>query len=172
MEPLQQIDAVQQQVDEQFSTLTENQLNWKPEQSKWSIGQCLHHLITSNKTYFPSFDKLLKHEYRLSFFQQLNPFKKSFGPMMVKTLGPVPVKKFTTPKIFEPSSSALPATIVQDFRDHQKQFRNYIRQLLQLDTKHLVIASPVTGWITYSLADCIRILTGHEQRHINQAVNV
>jgi hypothetical protein len=172
MEPLQQIDAVQEQVDEQFSALSSEQLNWKPEPGKWSIAQCLDHIITSNKTYFPAFNKLLRHEYRLSFFQQLNPFKKSLGPMMVRNLGPQVTKKFTTPTVFQPSSSTLPASIVGDFRTHQQELRKYIHQLLQLDTKNLVMASPVTGMITYTLADAIRILTGHEQRHVNQAKQI
>ena len=172
MEPLQQIDAVQEQVDKQFSALSPEQLNWKPEPGKWSIAQCLDHIITSNKTYFPAFYKLLRHEYRLSFFQQLNPFKKMLGPMMVRNLGPQVTKKFSAPTIFQPSSSNLPASIITDFRTHQEELRKYIRQLLQLDTKNLVMASPVTGMITYTLADAIRIVTGHEQRHINQAEQI
>ena len=172
MEPLQQIDAVQEQVDKQFSTLSSEQLNWKPEPGKWSIAQCLDHIITSNKTYFPAFNKLLRHEYQLSIFQQLNPFKKKLGPMMVRNLGPLVTKKFTAPTIFQPSSSTLPASIVADFRTHQEELRKYIRQLQQLDTKNLVMASPVTGMITYTLADAIRILSGHEQRHVNQAEQI
>lgn len=172
MELLQQLDAIQEQVNRNFSSLTDEQLNWKPEQGKWSIAQCLDHLIVSNKTYFPSFEKFRKKEYRLPFFQRLNPFKRSFGPMMVKSLGPNLVKKFHAPSIFEPSYSQIPSTIVRDFSDHQQTLKKYMEQMLMLDTKQLVMTSPVTSMVSYSLGDALRILTGHEQRHLNQAMNV
>lgn len=172
MELIQQLDDIQDQVNRNFSSLSGEQLNWKPGPDNWSIGQCLDHLIVSNKTYFPSFEKFLRNEYRLPLFQRLNPFKKALGSMMIKTLGPNAVKKFHTPPIFEPSQSSITPTIFNDFSDHQRILKKYMEQLLQLNTKQLFMTSPVTPMISYSLDDALRILTGHEQRHVNQAINV
>jgi hypothetical protein len=172
MTPIEQLESINMQVRENFSSLSDGQLNWKSEPAKWSIGQCLDHLIISNKTYFPSFEKLIYHRYKLSFLQKLNPFKKMLGPMMIRSLGPQQKKNFKSPTIFEPSASQISFTIVDDFLRHQEELKTYFRKLLQLDTKNLVLASPVSGLITYTLADCMQLIPAHEQRHTDQANKV
>src|SRR6187549_957351 len=104
---IDQISKISHEATEKFSGLSESQLNWKPEPAKWSIAQCLDHLIVSNKTYYPSFEKLISHSYRLSFLQKLNPFKKMLGPIMVRTMGKGSKRAFKAPKIFEPASSNI-----------------------------------------------------------------
>ena len=168
----QKIDSITMQVNQHFATLTHSQLNWKPTPSQWSIAQCLDHIIVSNTTYFPIFDQLLQGQYKLSLFQRLNPFKKSFGPMMVRTLGPGIPKKFISPKIFEPSASDIHPGIVNDFIQHQEKLKNYFKQLSAMNGTTTVIASPVSSMITYSLDDALQIIAGHEQRHVNQALHI
>ena len=172
MTPIEQIESINMQVHDDFSSLSDAQLNWKSQPEKWSIGQCLDHLIVANKSYFPSFEKLIYHRYKLSFLQKLNPFKKLMGPVMIKYLGPQPNKKFKSPKIFEPSASRIAFTIVDDFLRHQEELKSYFRKLYQLDTKNLVIASPSSGFVMYTIADCMQLIAVHEQRHTNQAKTV
>ena len=35
-----------------FGPLSAEQINWKPGEAEWSIGQCFDHLIISNRPYF------------------------------------------------------------------------------------------------------------------------
>ncbi len=42
----------------------------------------------------------------------------------------------------------------------------------EMDPERIIISSPVTGLITYSLMDTYRMLIGHERRHIRQATRV
>ena len=172
MDVLQQLDLVSVIVYEKFSSLSAAQLDWKPDPSTWSIAQCFDHLIVSNKTYFPSFEKLIYHRYKLSFFQKLNPFKKTLGPVLIRLISPQGSKKFRAPKIFRPSPGSVSSNIIQDFLRHQDEIKTVFRSLLQLDTKNLVIASPISSFITYSLADAMELIVVHEQRHVRQANNV
>lgn len=169
---IDQISEISQKAGEKFSGLSEKQLNWKPEPKKWSIAQCLDHLIVSNKTYYPSFEKLISHSYRLSFFQKINPFKKMLGPIMIKYMSNDGKKSFKSPKMFEPTSSNITSRIVSDFNDHQEEMKRYYQRLGQLDTKNLIVASPVSALITYTLADAMELLAVHERRHLKQAENV
>ena len=91
---------------------------------------------------------------------------------MIKSLGATSKRKLNAPKIFQPSSSEISSSIVNEFLKHQEELINYFRRLLQLDTKNLVLASPVTAMVTYSLADGLELLTVNEQRHFVQAENV
>lgn len=92
MDLVGQIEKLQGMALQHFSPLGQQQLNWKPAADRWSIAQCLHHLMVSNRYYFETFDKLLDGSHRIGFFQKLNPFKKMIGRYMVKALGPQPKK--------------------------------------------------------------------------------
>lgn len=161
-----------QQVTTNFSSLSNEQLNWKPDISKWSIAQCLDHLIVSNSTYFPTFDKIINKTYRLPFVQKLNPFNKVFGSVMVKYLGPQSKQKLKHPKLFTPSTSTLSSVIIEDFSEHQEVLINYFQQLNHLEKDRIVITSPANSFVSYSLHHAMQIITVHEQRHFNQAMNV
>lgn len=52
-----------------LSNLTSEQLNWKPGEESWSIGQCLDHLIISDCLYFPAFKKIAEGKHEMSFWK-------------------------------------------------------------------------------------------------------
>ncbi|MFC2119515.1 DinB family protein [Bacteroidota bacterium] len=35
----------------QFSSLSESQINWKPSEERWGIGECIEHLVITQKLY-------------------------------------------------------------------------------------------------------------------------
>ena len=172
MDLIASLNGTTQQVTTNFSSLSNKQLNWKADASKWSIAQCIDHLIVSNSTYFPTFDKLINKTYQLPLIQKLNPFNKVFGPIMVKHLGPQSKQKLKNPGLFTPSTSTLPSTIIEDFSKHQEILINYFNQLNLLNKDKIVITSPVSSFVSYSLHHAMQIITVHEQRHFNQAMNV
>ena len=47
-----QLDEITAAVQAEFSGLDNTQLNRKPVADKWSIAQCLDHLVVSNDSYF------------------------------------------------------------------------------------------------------------------------
>jgi len=49
--------------NKQFSGLSESQINWKPSEERWSIGECIEHLVVTHKLYnskSESFNQYLK----------------------------------------------------------------------------------------------------------------
>ena len=49
----QEIDKITLDAEMQFSELSSEQINWKPNSQTWSIAQNLEHLIVVNETYYP-----------------------------------------------------------------------------------------------------------------------
>jgi uncharacterized damage-inducible protein DinB len=41
-----------------FGGLSHEKLNWKPAPERWSVAQCLDHLITINRLYFALFTEM------------------------------------------------------------------------------------------------------------------
>ena len=44
---------------EKFLNMSYNQINWRPADSHWSIGECLEHLKRTNTKYIPAYKKNL-----------------------------------------------------------------------------------------------------------------
>lgn len=165
-------ETVSSEAQKRFGGFTAEQLNWKPTPEKWSIAQCLHHLIVSNSTYYPQLQRVVEGKHKNSWYQNIRFVSKFFGNYLIKETGPVVNKPMQNPPAFAPSKSHLPASIVTDFLKHQQELSSLIRQLEKTDLENTVISSPALSIITYNLSDCLTILAGHEQRHLQQAINI
>jgi hypothetical protein len=171
-ELIKSIEDSSKQVKESFGGLSEAQLNWKPAQDKWSAGECIEHLIVTNKAYFPVLEKIITGTHKNSFWQKFSPLSGVWGRLLLKTVSPGTERKAKTANIFLPVSSTVPKTIISDFIKTNDEFVSYLKKLGSIYLKKTKIYSPVSKFITYSLLDAIKIITFHEVRHINQAKRV
>src|SRR5690606_9775084 len=87
---------------EEFLPLSYNQINWKPDESQWSIGECFEHLIRTNAKYIPVYELYdlkgkedREHPYRATFM----------GKFVLKSVNPENTRKFKTSPSFNPSRS-------------------------------------------------------------------
>jgi len=166
------IQRVTQEVMQNFSDLSPQQLNWQPSASQWSVAQCLDHIITSNKTYFPVFENILSGKKEDKFLEKIPLLPEWWGKTLIKALDPSNTKKSKTFPVFQPRQSDIPPTIVEDFATHNEQLIQYFEKLDQLSLNQIIITSPAASFVTYSLRDAVYILTNHEERHVLQAKNV
>lgn len=167
---LHEVSLITKKVQVEFGRLSVGQLNWKPTSDQWSIAQCLDHLIKSNEQYFPLLESVANGIYKESFMERLPFLPGFFGRLMLKTLDPSNLKKLKTPAIFEPAASQLPVSIVTDFVQHQQALTRLLKATDRFaNHEKIIVSSPVSGFITFSLKDAINILVVHEERHFMQA---
>lgn len=169
---IQQLQNIAQQAQSNFGGLTSAQLNWKPSADKWSIAQCLDHLVVADNTYNAKFNKIIAGTYKPSLWTRISPFSKYFGNFLKNNATAVVKKKMKRPEVFKPSSSQIDAGIVQRFTAHITALIEYFKKLADPELQKIKIPSPISGLVTYSIGDTLEILTGHELRHYNQAMNV
>lgn len=156
-----------------FGRMSSEQLNWKPADKKWSIAQCLDHLIVTHGLYFPLFEKLAADDLRQSFWEKTSPLSGFFGRFLIRSMDPENVKPVKTASKAYPSSSEIGADIVDRFVEHQQRLVGYLQNLPHdIDGKKTIITSPLMGLVTYSLDDTFTIMTHHCRRHLNQAKRV
>lgn len=155
-----------------FDNLSVQQLNWKPSPDKWSIAQCLDHLVVSNTQYFPVLEKIAAGNFKPGFWERTSPFSRFFGKLMVKELGETPKRKFKSPAVFQPSKSNIEDDIILRFNTHLDKLLNLISVFDKVDLEKTIIKSPSIAFITYNLRDAITIIIQHLHRHINQGVRV
>src|SRR5678816_4463844 len=106
------LSGVSEDVKASFGKLTAEQLNWKPSPESWSVGQCLDHLNTTNRSYYRSFDEVINGSRITRFMERLPVLPGLFGNLLVKSLDPEATRKLKAPPAFQASSSSIPTTIV------------------------------------------------------------
>jgi uncharacterized damage-inducible protein DinB len=166
------IQDISEQVAEKFGKLSAEQLNWKSLAEHWSIGQCLDHLVTTNRTYYGVFKILIEGQYRPTFWQRMPVIPGILGNMIIQATQPEYEKKSKTFAVFEPIQSPVKEEVVQEFLSHQLEFIDFLNQLDQIENHQIVISSAASRWIIYRLDDCLKLLSVHEKRHLLQAMGV
>ncbi len=154
-----------------FAKLTGSQLNWKPSAERWSVAECLDHLIVSNRTYYSSLDDILAGRYAQSLYLRLPLLPSFFASLLISALKN-PKMKSKTIQSFEPTHAGLPDTIVADFVKHNEELSARFQALRKLDCSTTIIRSAFNKNVIYTLDNMMTILVVHEQRHIAQAQRV
>ena len=163
------LEKISSDVRAEFGGLNGEQLNWKSDEKSWSVAQCLDHLITINSLYFPIFEKMRAGEVANTFLEKYSPLSGFFGRYLIKAMRPENPKRMkTSPKAF-PSTSDISPDIVERFEKHNRELSEHIGGISSEVDLKTIITSPLAGFVTYSLDDCLTMLVVHEQRHVLQA---
>jgi hypothetical protein len=171
-ELIAETESVSEKIERAFGALSAAQLNWKPSEKAWSVAQCLDHLIKTNRLEFPAIENALRAGYKNPFWSKIPFLPHVCGRIGIYLFRPQNRRKLKAPKNFQPSSSDFDEKIIADFLAHQRDLLEKMKRCRSLDSRKTKIVSPISGLITYSLADAFRILVVHEQRHIEQAKRV
>ena len=155
-----------------FGKMSAEQLNWKPSEKLWSIAQCFEHLIVTNELYFPNIQKVIDGQHRNNLWSKV-PFGTDLIAFAMKnSLNPKQSRKMKTFKMFEPSVSDVPETIIEDFTANQSKLIGLATASRQLDVQRIKIAEPLSSALNLRLIDAFEILSMHSRRHFMQAKRV
>lgn len=155
-----------------FGRLSAAQVNWKPSEAEWSIGQCFDHLIVSNRPYVKIFEDVLAGRRRARVWERVPMLPRLFGRLLIRSLRPDSGRKIKARPAFHPSSGRLDPAIIAAFLELQERLLPLMGATRALDSEGITITSPVLGIVTYSLMDACRIIVVHEQNHFVQALRV
>ena len=165
-------------LDDHILILTENQLNWKPSADKWSVLECLEHIMLSGQYYIDEINNRLA-----GIPQNTGPVNLEFKPGLignysVKSMKPDPssgkiTNKMKTFRRMEPGKSDLDhKRILENFNRYQADLLVIIEKLKYYDLNKVRIRSSIGNLIRFNLGDALRFVVAHNQRHIQQSVNV
>lgn len=166
------LDNITKQSQTEFGTLTNEELNWKPNSSTWSIAQNLDHLIVVNETYYPVLASLKEGTYKTPFTAKIGFIVAFLGKTVLKAVQPDRQKKMKTFPIWEPSTSKVSDDILKKFEIHQNVLKQKIEEAKGLIEQGVVISSPANRNIVYKLETAFDIIVSHEQRHLEQAKEI
>lgn len=162
--------AVAEEARGAFGGLTPAQLNWKPTPEQWSVGQCLEHLIRTNRGFFPVLEGVARGTRRQTLWERVSPLSGLFGKVLLRTLASE--RKFRAARRLDPSASEVGAGVVAEFARQQEELAGLMRAAAGADLRRIIITSPVSGLVTYNMLDACRIVVAHNRRHLRQARRV
>lgn len=171
-ELISRLGSIAEDARREFGRLSPAQVNWKPGPEQWSVGQCLDHLVKTNRGFFPVIERIARGERRNSAWERWSPLSGFFGRLIARSLEQEGGRKYKAPPKLRPAASDVAAGIVEEFAAHQKELAERMRAAARADLKKTVVTSPISGFVTYNLLDAFRIVVVHEQRHLRQARRV
>src|SRR5581483_6680274 len=137
------IDKITPMFKETFGSLNEEELNKKPAQDVWSIGQNIDHLIVINKSYYPVIDSVKNGTFKKPFSAKLGFVVNFFGNFIFNSVQPDRKNRIKTRPVWEPSKSNIPTDIVSKFEKEQQNLKEAIIKSSDLLDKGTVISSPL-----------------------------
>ena len=169
---LQRIDLQTERVNSLFGKMSHAELCKKPDEKQWSIAENLQHLIVINNSYFPVIETIRAGKQKLGFLSGFAFIRNFFGKMILAAVQPDRKKKMKTFPLWEPAQYSSNENLIETFVKHQESLKKLISDAEDLLLKNAVIASPANKNIVYSLADAFEIIVTHEERHVNQAMEL
>jgi len=163
---------VADETERAFGQLSVEQINWKPREGAWGIGQCFDHLIISERPYVEIFEEVRAGRRHGRLWERMPLLPRLFGRLLIGTLRPDSGRRARARPGFYPSSSPIAPGIIAIFLEQQGQLRRLMEAMGGLDLDGITITSPVARFVTYSLMDACRIIVAHEQNHFVQATQV
>jgi hypothetical protein len=154
-----------------FGNLSAEQLNWKPAENSWSVGQCFEHIIKTNTEFYPEFEKLASGSRKNTFFQNYSPFSGYFGRFLIKAVSEDSKKAKAPSKRVVPPSD-VSGDIIDRFASHIEEVNRKVEACSGADRKKTVVTSPFLAVFTYTLDDAYTVLVEHTKRHFRQAKRV
>lgn len=168
---IEKLNATAQKYHEAFGDLTNEQFNWKPSEKEWSIGQCVDHVVVTDRLYRGIIGPVIKGTAKTPLMAHIPGMTSFFGNAIYKAIHEDNAKKGKTFGVFQPSQSAVDKGVLKRLDEEHKVLISNINKLSDSDLNKS-IASPVSKVVVYKVWKAIDIVTTHEMRHYYQAKGV
>ena len=171
-EQLERIEAIKRDALELVDALNDAQVNWRPDPGRWSIGQCLSHVILTGAPYLARLDGLLEEAHQRERSGQ-PPYRQGIvSRWFIRSMEPPPRFKAKTFRSMEPADSVSRDTLIREFIEFHDALAARVRTMRRVDLDRARMASPFFRPLRFTLGQAIALLITHARRHLWQARQV
>src|SRR5262245_42453218 len=154
-----------------FGRFGARELNWRPDNRRWSVAQCFQHLLTANGLVLQSAQDALGNP-PSTVWQRLPIVPRLFGWALIRSQAPGTTRKYTSPAKAQPTTSEIPSDVIERFVDQHHAAVDWLQKVDERDASRAVMVSPFIRFVTYSVLDGCRLVVAHDRRHFEQAHRV
>jgi hypothetical protein len=166
------LEDLARQAHARFGALDAQQLNWRPDATRWSVAQCIEHLVRANRLMLRAAEDALDAARPRTLWQRVPVLPGFFGRALIRSQAPSSTRKYTASTKAQPASSDIPADIIPRFVEQHRHAGEWVQRLDERVAARTIMASPFIGVVTYSVLDGCRLVVAHDWRHVEQASRV
>jgi len=167
---IDELDTADGRANDLARGLSPEQLNWKPTEDLWSVGQCLQHLYAANEVYLPAISKALD-DRPTSPVEDITP--GWFGRWFIRTyIEPSSRgKRARAPSKIAPARQIDPAVLDLFLRSNDVA-RDLVRRAGAYNINRIRFRNPFIPLLRFTVGTGLEIVWRHQRRHLLQAERI
>ena len=167
---IDELDTADRQANDLARGLSPEQMNWKPAEDLWSVGQCLQHLYRANEVYLPAIANALD-DRPPSPVEDITP--GWFGRWFIRTyIEPSSRSKRTrAPRKIAPTQQIEPS-VLDLFLQSNDVARDLVRCAGAYDINRIRFRNPFIPLLRFTVGTGLEIVSRHQRRHLLQAERI
>ena len=165
-----ELDDADRRADSLARGLSAEQLNWKPADHLWSVGQCLQHLCAATEVYLPPIARALDDQPH-SPVQEITPgwlgrwFIRAYIEPSARS------RRARAPRKIAPGQHIDPAVLDRLLRSNDVA-RDLVRRAAAYDVNRIRFRNPFVPLLRFTVGTGLEIVWRHERRHLLQAERI
>ena len=169
---LQAAAAIEADLTQLTTALTEAQFHAPTRTGGWSVGYCIEHLVLTGEAFLPKWDMALKEAAKREHHGE-PAFRYAWWQRKIlqSVENPSKLKRKTTPPFVPYSRHSIEETVARFLGMHQ-EFAHRVAASRGLDVRRTNVQSPFVTWIRCALGFSFDLALAHERRHLCQAWQV
>jgi hypothetical protein len=159
-------------VSNQMTTLSAEQLNFQPNERTWSVAQCLAHLNAYYRYYIPVFRGKISNT---RFHEPTSHFTSSpLGVAVYRSVKLGKVKnvkrKLKSVKDYNPliNKSLSTENVIEEYLDHVNDFKLVLKEGAAINLRKTKCPLSLRPVVKLNLGDSLIFIAYHNERHIEQ----
>jgi hypothetical protein len=167
---IDELDATDRWANALVGGLSPAQLNWRPAEDLWSVGQCLQHLHVANEVYLPAIATALD-DRRPSPVQDITP--GWFGRWFIRTyIEPSSTgKRARAPRKIAPAQHIDPSVLDLFLRSNEVA-RDLVHRAGAYNVNRIRFGNPFVPLLRFTVGTGLEIVWRHQRRHLMQAERI
>jgi len=166
-----ELAALKADASKLVSGLRESQFNWRPDQQKWSMAECLLHLNIVGDRYVRILETVLEQAKTRGFVAHGDFAVGFLGKWILANTEPPPKRRFKAARAFTPSYGQPITAVLPTFLHLQDQLTLEIERAKGLDLGRVKVPAPGLP-LRFNLLLTLEWIAAHERRHLWQARQV
>jgi hypothetical protein len=169
---LEQVHAVRLAGRSLAADLTAAQFNWRPDPRRWSVGQCLEHIVLTARLYPDGIERMI-HEARARQASGARPYREGLvARLLVSSMEPPPRLRVRTMRSVQPPAALERDVVMAGFDAVFARFAELIATADGAALAHARMPSPFVRLISLTLGQTIAVNLAHARRHLWQGWQV
>ncbi len=162
--------SVQERARQLTAGLSTAQLSWRPGPARWSIAECLAHLVATTEATVPNLAAAMAGATPMSEPERYRP--GLLGRLLRWMMEPPSRLRTKTQDVFLPHVPTDPATVPEQFANSQAELLRQLEAAKGLAINRVMASSAANEKLRLSLGDWFSFLAAHQRRHLWQAERV